>query len=277
MTTAKPQYLSVSRRTDIPCFFYEQFFAAWQVGAITYDAGYGRYYTVSLRTDDVLGYIFWSKDFAPFIAQPLFQNLIKTNNAIFHFTINDGPDLEPNVPPLDKRLETLGRLCDLVGPERVLWRFDPICKYQLPNGTVRTNHETFYRILPHVSQLGISRCYFSFMTLYAKLKGRACRFYPFSAQERIEISQEMVSAAHQAHMTLHNCCNKELLELVPEINQAHCVDADLLAQTDRFGVHQHLKNKPTRPGCGCFESRDIGSYLQKCSHSCHYCYANPAE
>ena len=34
-----------------------------------------------------------------------------------------------------------------------------------------------------------------------------------------------------------------------------------------------LTHKGQRPGCGCFESRDIGAY-DSCPNGCRYCYAN---
>ena len=92
MPSPKPFYLSASRRTDIPRFFVKDFFSAWEKGSITYDGGYGRTHTVSLKPQDVLGYIFWSKDFSPFIRHPLFRRLLDKNNAVFHYTINDCPD-----------------------------------------------------------------------------------------------------------------------------------------------------------------------------------------
>jgi hypothetical protein len=99
-----PIYISASRRTDIPRFFTNDFFTAWQKGEVSYNGGYGRSYTVSLRPEDVLGYIFWSKDFSPLINHPLFGELIRLNNAVFHFTINDCLDLEPRVAPLKERI-----------------------------------------------------------------------------------------------------------------------------------------------------------------------------
>ncbi len=268
-------YISASRRTDVPRFFLNEFFDAWQKGEISYDAGYGRSYTLSLRPADVLGYIFWSKDFSAFIKHPHFERLIEQNNAVFHYTINDCADLEPNVAPLTDRLETLARLCGLVGPERVMWRFDPICKYRRKDGQVVTNFSAFFDILPHVEKAGVKRCYFSYMSHYPKLKKRDVLFDDFDEQERTALGKELLYATLKAGIKLYNCCNPEVLGLVPDILQAHCIDDELLRETDRFGVHPKLFLKPTRKGCGCFESRDVGSYLQKCLHRCMYCYANP--
>jgi len=276
MARPQPQYISVSRRTDIPRFFSRDFFAAWRAGAVTYDGGYGRSYTVSLRDEDVLGYIFWSKDFAPFLAAPEFDELLGRANALFHFTINHCPELEPRVAPLAQRLATLARLCERVGPERVLWRFDPVCRSLDSDDTPRDNLAPFFTILPEVANLDVRRCYFSFMTPYAKLQGRGVRFVPFAAEEMRAIAGTMAAAAATYGVSLHNCCNPEVLVSGSPIRQAHCIDDQLLARTDRFNRHTPLQEKPTRPGCGCAASRDIGSYRQRCPHGCRYCYANPA-
>jgi DNA repair photolyase len=202
--------------------------------------------------------------------------MLDKNNAVFHYTINNCPDLEPNVPALQKRIETLYRLCEIVGPERVLWRFDPICKYRTRDGSLAMNAETFYDILPHAKKAGVTRCIFSFMTMYAKLRKRNIVFEDFSPQERTAIATGLLSSATEAGMKLYNCCNPDVLMLVPGILQAHCIDDGLLRETDRFDIHPSLSLKPSRDGCGCYESRDIGSYLQRCGHRCSYCYASPA-
>lgn len=275
-TTSRAQYISASRRTDIPRFFHDAFFAAWQHGAITYDGGYGRFYTVSLKHENVLGYIFWSKDFAPFLADPRFTDLHAANNTLFHFTLNNCRELEPHLAPLEERLATMAKLCQLVGPERVLWRFDPLCRYRSKNGMTRENHRAFFALLPIIAGFGVKRCYFSFMTPYRKLANRGVSFAAFSVDAQKNITLEMASAAASFGLTLYNCCNEPLLSLVPQIRKAACIDDSLLAATDRFNRHHPLPKKPTRPACGCFVSRDIGSYNPPCPHGCLYCYANPA-
>jgi hypothetical protein len=270
-----PQYISASRRNDLPRFHCRQFFDAWKSGEITYDGGWGRSYTVSLRPGDVLGYIFWSKDYKEFLRQPEFRSLLARNNAIFHFTINNMPAIEPGIPPIEQRLETLRALCNEAGPRRVLWRFDPVCAVAGNDGAITTTEQAFFELLPRISGEGITRCYFSFMSLYNKTKQRPAAFAPFDDNMKIEIGRSMLAAASQAGMTLYNCCNEDVPRLVPGIQVAHCIDNDLLRETDRFGVHRALTPAPTRKGCGCFESRDIGSYSPACGHGCLYCYANP--
>lgn len=272
----KAQYISASRRSDLPRFAYHQFFRAWRKGEITYDGGWGRAYTVSLRPEDVCGFIFWSKDFSAFIEHPDFAKLTATANAVFHFTINDCPDLEPGIPPLERRLVTLEKLCDRVGPERVFWRFDPVCAYENRRGEVVLTDRGFYELLPRVTRLGVTRCFFSFMSDYAKLRSRPVQFAEIDAEDRAAVASKMLNAARQEGIQLFNCCNREVPERVPGIRTAHCVDENILRETDRFGVHRPLAPRPTRVGCGCHESRDVGSYTPACPHGCLYCYANPS-
>ena len=267
------RYISVSRRTDIPRFFYKEFFEAWKQGKITYDGGHGRSYTISLKQDDVVGYIFWSKDYSCFINHPEFHSLITHNNALFHYTLNNDTILEPHVATLKTRLQTMQKLCDLVGEQRVLWRYDPLCKYKNDNGETVTNLDGFFKILPLVEKAGISRCYFSFMTLYRALKKQSIAFEEFYDHEKFSITQALARACIDAGITLYNCCNPETWGMNAGVLQAHCIDDGILRETDRFGIHETLKPKPTRTNCGCYESRDIGSYLQKCHHRCRYCYA----
>lgn len=274
MAAPAAQYISASRRTDLPRFFHDSFFRAWQQGAITYDGGYGRSYTVSLQNADVLGYIFWSKDFGPFLADPRFPELLAANNTLFHFTLNHCQELEPGLAPVEKRLATMASLCDRVGPSRVLWRFDPLCRYSTEPRVYRENHRAFFELLPIIAGFGVRRCYFSFMTAYHKLKNRGVSFAAFSSEEQKSICLEMAAAAEAHGVTLYNC-SSDLPARISSIRQAACIDDALLAATDRFSRHQPLPAKPTRQDCGCFFSRDIGSYRPPCPHGCLYCYANP--
>ncbi|MDH3347431.1 MAG: DUF1848 domain-containing protein [Desulfobulbaceae bacterium] len=271
----KPQYISVSRRTDIPRFYHHSFLEAWQQGKITYKDNYGTTHAVSLLPRDVLGYIFWSKDYEPILKDPRFKILLSENNAIFHFTINHCSELEPGLAPLPERLETLHELVDLVGPKRIIWRFDPICRYQ-GTGPITDNCSSFYSLLPIMTALGIKHCFFSFMTHYAKLKKRSpIVFHHFNMVEKQTISSAMVAAAKDVSIGLYACCDPELVDLVPTLRSGSCINNQILASTDRFNRHLPLSRKPTRKGCKCYSARDVGSYNQQCGHGCLYCYANP--
>jgi hypothetical protein len=113
------------------------------------------------------------------------------------------------------------------------------------------------------------------MTSYNKTAKRPVKFLSFEESERKDIASRMSKEAFSKGMTLYNCCNEDIASMAPEIKKAHCIDNEILARTDRFGVHRSLKPAPSRKGCGCYKSRDIGSYSLACAHGCLYCYANP--
>jgi hypothetical protein len=163
----------------------------------------------------------------------------------------------------------------MAGPERVFWRFDPIVSYAAENGKRVVPDDAFFRLLPRIARMGVSRCFFSFMSDYNKLRRRPVRFLNIETEERVAIAGRMLSAAESQGVRLYSCCNPEIPELITGIDKAHCVDETILRETDRFEKHECLESKPTRVGCGCFESRDIGSYDPPCPHGCLYCYANP--
>lgn len=69
--------------------------------------------------------VFCSKNY-----EPILNRLTKiTNrfNTYFHYTITAyDKDIEPNVPSIDESIETLIKLAEIVGRQRIAWRYDPI-------------------------------------------------------------------------------------------------------------------------------------------------------
>ena len=87
----------------------------------------------------------------------------KKYRIICHYTITAyGKDVEPNVPSIDKSIETLIKLSEMIGKEKVLWRYDPIL---LTNTyTIEKHIEMFNymakQIAPYVQRciLALLRC-----------------------------------------------------------------------------------------------------------------------
>ena len=76
--------ISVSRRTDIPAFYGDWFMGRVREGfaGVVHPFG-GRKYIVSLRPEDVACFVFWSKDFSPFI-----EHLKTLDNLGYTFYFN---------------------------------------------------------------------------------------------------------------------------------------------------------------------------------------------
>jgi len=78
-----------------------------------------------------------------------------------------------------------------------------------------------------------------------------------------------IAAAHG--IRVESCCNPLLVHPLANVHPAHCVDPAVIRHL-RPDLSLDLAPRPTRPGCGCYASRDIGAY-DTCAHACAYCYA----
>ena len=121
-----PVILSASRSTDIPAYYGGWFMNRLREGWCAWVNPFNRRPSyVSFK--DVKAVVFWTKNPAPFL-QHLDELEKRGLHYYFQYTLNDyeREGFEPNVPALEKRIETFRRLSERIGPERVVWRFDPI-------------------------------------------------------------------------------------------------------------------------------------------------------
>ena len=232
--------------------------------------------------------VFWSKNFEPFLDNNYGEQLLAHGyHLFFNFTINsDCTDLEPNVPPLSKRLRQLEYLSHRFGPDTINWRFDPLCLFKIGVGPLQDNLHEFSDIAAGAAECGISRCITSFMDYYPKIRRRLSTrpgfvFIEPMLEKKIEILDEMEKdlAARNIHLSV--CCEKDLLgALSPSssITGSSCIPGAIIKRL--FGGRLSLKKdtgQRINAGCGCAVSTDIGSYhLHACYHNCLFCYANPA-
>lgn len=266
--------ISASRRTDIPAHYYDWLLEGFERGEVEVTNPINqRVSVVSLRDEDVHTIVFWSKDYGNILRD---LDRWKQRSVYFHFTLNDCPELEPNVPPLDERLEQMRILAAEFGPERINWRFDPLVFWDAGR---RNNLAGFEPLAEQIGALGITRCTFSFMTVYRKtiLRGKhlGIVFHDPPLDQKREIAWQMAATAKRNGMLLLNCCIGGL-EGIDNLETGRCIDGPLLAR--QAGEPCSTKrDKSQRDLCGCTESRDIGSYWMTCDHACWYCYASPAK
>lgn len=289
MESAVKIVISASRRTDIPAFYMKWFMQQIKNGHFEVVNPYNRHVSIVPATPDkVHTILFWSKNFGPFIKSGFGEKLREMGyNVYFNFTINSRePLLEPNVPALEERIRQLKYLCRNFGAGSISWRFDPICFYKTKDGKIHDNLHDFNYISSKASKYGIKRCITSFMDDYHKIRKRIAKIPGFAfIDPPIEIKSEIVlkmkDELSDKNISLHTCCEKELLSILPEnsgITKSSCIPNDLLMKL--FGGSLSL-NKDSgqriKNGCGCKVSADVGSYsLHPCYHNCLFCYANPA-
>ncbi|MCD6452572.1 MAG: DUF1848 domain-containing protein [Acidobacteria bacterium] len=267
------QVISASRRTDIPAFYLDWLIDGIKKGYVAVRNPYsGEERKVSLLPEDVHTIVLWSKDFGRFLKK---RDAFSQFSLFFNFTVNDCPELEPNIPPLPERLRQVAELVRTYGSKRVAWRFDPVVFWDEGR---KNNLKGFPHLCERMAELGIRRVIFSIFTLYKKVKARGDRlginFYAPSPSERREVVEWMIEVAGRYRIALYACCSDDLLA-IPGVNKAHCIDGKFLSTLSPEPCSLK-KDKGQRRECGCTESIDIGDYERMpCLHNCLYCYANP--
>jgi len=263
--------VSASRRTDIPAFYGEWLLHRLQEGYVLVRNPFNsrQVARVSLDPQVVDCLVFWTKNPAPLL--PLLDAIDRLGHRYyFHYTVT-GYDrsLERSLPAKSERLAVFRRLADRIGPERVLWRFDPILftREQGPAAVLREYAKLARALHPYTRQ-----CTISFLSLYRKCSRnlQGVDLLSLDDSEKIAFVDQLAALAGQNNISLKSCCDTFLHERCG-IETAQCIDgrlvAELLGQPVRIA-----KDKGQRPGCGCVSSVDIGAY-DTCAHGCRYCYA----
>ena len=268
--------ISVSRRTDIPAFYSEWFINRIRDGYVRWVNPFSRLvHTISLRPEDVMAFVLWSKNYAPLL--PHLDELDERGyRMLFHFTINGLPRIfEPRVPDAEEIVDCAQTLSRHYKNDAVLWRYDPVL---ISSVTDRQYHVNRFRELCAALEGAVKRCYFSFVVFHNKVRRNAAVLHgetgivlhDLPIDDRIEIANALADMAFEHGIEMLSCCGDYLVG--GRIKKAHCTDAELLFRLypDRT---RRLVEAPTREGCGCCECTDIGAY-DTCAHGCVYCYAN---
>ena len=264
--------ISVSRRTDIPAFYSPWFMNRIRAGYCTVPNTFNpsQISRVSLRPEDVEVIVFWTRN-----PRPLFPYLSELDNRgyrhYFLFTLMANPrEIDPGLPPVDASIKTFQDLSERIGPDRVIWRYDPIL---LTSITDFDFHQKTYRHIAGALKGYTKRSIVSVAHLYRKIQKRLRELEKRGVQllERNDLASLMGSLAEIANqngMVIQSCADELNL---PGIIPGKCVDGELISKV--FGLNPELKKDSCqRNQCGCVESKDIGMY-ESCPCGCVYCYA----
>ena len=122
-----PVIISASRSTDIPAFYAKWFFNRLKKGYCAWYNPFNQQQKMYISFKNCNGVVFWTKNPKPIL--PYLHELDEKGiHYYFQFTLNDyaKEGFEPNVPSVDERVETFKKLSEMIGKERVIWRFDPL-------------------------------------------------------------------------------------------------------------------------------------------------------
>jgi hypothetical protein len=230
---------------------------------------------VSLAPEDVGAFVFWSKN-----PQPMFEHFPELDRRgyayYFLFTLNDYPSaLEPNLPALARRIDTFKALSERLGPDRVVWRYDPIV---ISTATPHDYHgERFSRLSRELSGF-TRRVIVSVVHYYRKTDRRlseletgGLRFDRDAAErpETVALLSRMSGFAAAQGMQIQSCA-QERDTTAAGVPPGACIDPALVGLLGRPAPLE--KDPGQRAACRCVVSRDIG-VNDTCLHGCRYCYA----
>lgn len=266
--------VSASYRTDIPAFYPEWLMARLRAGYCLVANPYGGPdYRVSLDPAEVDGLVLWTRNIGP-----LLPRLAEIRERGFTFvvqqTVTGYPRaLETSVVDAGRAVGHLRELAGRFGPRVPVWRYDPILVSSL---TPRQFHVDNFGRLAEALRGATDEVVVSFAQIYRKTernlaaaaKERGFTWHDPAAEEKRTLVAELATLAKNQGMQLRLCAQPELL--AEGVLPAHCIDAERLAALS--GRLPRARIKGNRPGCACYESRDIGAY-DSCPHGCVYCYA----
>ena len=263
--------ISASRRTDIPTYYSEWFMNRIREGyALARNPMNAHQVSrISLSPEVVDGIVFWTKNPAPMLDK---LPQLKDYMYYFQFTLNAyEQDVEAGVPLKHKYIvPTFQRLSEMIGPERVVWRYDPIL---LSDKYTFDYHVKYFELLAKKLAPYTQKCTISFLDMYVKTERNMAglNIQPWTLELQDAMAKSLAEIAHSYGLELETCAEGIELEKYG-IKHAHCIDGELFAKL--LGCPLKVgKDKNQRKECGCVDSVDIGAY-NTCRNGCRYCYAN---
>jgi DNA repair photolyase len=230
----------------------------------------------SLSPDIVDGIVFWTKNPAPFLNK---LDALDDYQYYFQFSLTSyGKDIEENLPDKHKLIETFKQLSERIGPERIIWRFDPILindKY-----TLEYQVHAFEQIASELKGY-TEKTIISFIDDY-NLSGNSVysllKVSPFTPEIQNNVAGKIAEIAKACDMTVATCAEVVDLEKYG-IEHARCVDSRIFENLSghrlsrlKTKYDELAKDKAQRNECLCISSIDIG-WPNTCVNGCRYCYA----
>jgi Domain of unknown function (DUF1848) len=265
--------VSASYRTDIPAFYADWLMHRLRAGYCCVANPYGGgAYEVALTPEAVDGFVFWTRNMRPLMAD--LEAVRRIAPFVVQFTLTGYPRaLESSVIPVAEAVAQLRELRHRFGPRAAVWRYDPIV---FAAGMDAATHEARFAALARALAGTVDEVVLSVMTPYKKTRrnldraglrhGFAWQDPPLDEKQALLARLAGIAVEHGLAPTL--CSQPELL--VPGLREARCIDAERLSDVAQRPIA--ARENGNRPGCRCAQSRDIGAY-DTCPHGCVYCYA----
>lgn len=263
--------ISASRRTDIPAYFSDWFFNRLhdKFVFVKNPMNPRQISRVSLDSKDIDGIVLWTKNPLPMLGR---LHTLSDIPYYFQFTLTSyGRDIESGLPSKnDVLIPAFISLSKMIGPERIVWRYDPI---------ILTAHYTLDYHIRYFEAIAkklcgyTSRCTISFLDIYRNTEKNlhSCNLKSISSSDIDIICSAFSEIASKYGLRLSTCAEAIDLDKY-NIDHARCINPDIFESITGHS-YKHSKDANQRAECGCISSVDIGAY-NCCANGCLYCYAN---
>lgn len=263
--------LSVSRRTDIPCYYSDWFFNRIIDGYVYVrnPMNIHQVSKINISPEVVDCIVFWTKN-----PQPMLNRIgeLKNYKYYFQFSLTGyGHEVEKNIPNKKEIMIPIFQdLSEKIGKEKIIWRYDPILIN--PNYTIEYHLKAFESIAQELRGY-TEKVVISFIDMYTKIANnmKSLDILPLEKNDMIILAKDLKKLADTYNLAIETCAEQIDLEKYGIIH-GHCIDQNLVEKIINRKI-SGSKDKNQRQECGCFESIEIGSY-NTCKNGCKYCYAN---
>ena len=260
--------INTGQRTDIPAFFSQWFANRLKAGFVLVRNPYNPKSVIHYRlTPDVVDLVgFCTKNPAPMLP---YMDLLEPFGQWWYVTITPyGKDIEPNVPDKLKVLESFRQLSEIIGADRMGWRYDPIF---ISEEWSAERHIKAFEYMARTLEGYTHTAVISFIDLYEKTRKNFPEVQSVPGDEKLRLGKAFVEIASKYGMTVRPCAEGTDLARFG----ADCSGCMTVAMYEK-ALHKNLnvpRFAPARKECACYLGCDIGAY-NTCGHLCRYCYAN---
>jgi hypothetical protein len=246
---------SLSRWTDVPAAKWEWMMDAFkQQKMVAFDPRTAIPSEWSLKPEDTLGLLFWTKDPTNLITE---ADLIKRYRHKIHVTLTGWEEVERGAPNLAYGTALLVDTVEAFGPANVTWRFSPVPLLHPDEIAVRFQHIAY-----RAGLAGLRSVYLSFLQANDLMPEMR------TLEERHQLLRRLadVGAPYGIQIRL---CNEDRL-LVGASTYPN-LDSDVCAPPKDFALPN--REAPPSEGCGCVLMADPFTVNETCTMGCQYCYA----
>ncbi len=258
--------LNVSGRTDIVAFYTPWFLNRLKEGFVDVRNPFYPKQVSRIYFQDVDLIVFCTKNPLPIL--PYLETI--EIPILFQVTLTPyKQDIEPNVIEKTKIIESIQKLVEILGADRVYVRYDPI----LLNDTYTIEyHKKAFEKLCTLFDGTIEHIILSFMDTYTNVEKnqKEMRLKEITDEDMRELGSIFGSISKKHNITLQLCYESI------DLTEFGILNTPCVTKEQAFEITNKKFPKWKARNCGCVEMVDIGAY-NTCHHLCKYCYANYEE